>query len=299
MKYTHHIARSLLAIIMFAGFGINTALAQTEVVQENGKLLSINNIPIFTEQYGSQNWDIDFVRTTGLNVYGQSLIFTFDEEEDWVIVMKRVLEEINIANPTPQSASSAGSDIFYIGNEKTQENGNPIIGATGGENFAGIWDNCGPPGCVLGATLLSPSFIETYAVFREAGTGPPPEPEPEPEPEGPFLVDGSWVSSLVESQGFVFYFNDGLWLDQNYISMVVMWPGFVKWDMFWGPEDSPGSALLVPWFSTSDMKARWIQDGNEGTLVVESCTRDCPFEEGTVAPFLKWFGDGINPGGSN
>ena len=91
---------------------------------------------------------------------------------------------------------------------------------------------------------------------------------------------------------------DGLLLDDNYIAMVVMWPNSSKWDLFWGIEDEPGSALLELWVGTSNMKARWTQDGAEGILDVESCSVDCPFPEGTVAPFIKWFGDGLNPGGT-
>ena len=223
IRVTKHFASKFLAFIIFTGIAVNSALAQTEVVQDNGKLLRILNIQIVSDQQGTDTDDIEFVNATGYDVYGQSLNFSFTSEEDAVVVMNQVMDAINAANPTPSSASSAGTDIFYIGNTEDRNSG--FIGATGGVYFSGIWDNCAPPNCVVGVAALNPSSKFTYAVFRPAGSLPP---EPAPEPEGPALVDGQWVTSLVSKQGFVYFSTDGFYRDQNYISMIVMWPNNSK-----------------------------------------------------------------------
>ena len=282
---------ALTAILMVPWTSLQAQ--QGVVEQENGNVIRISNFQVTTDLTGTQTYDVEFQYITGFEAYGQHLIFTFLGEEDAAIALNQVMERLNAENPRPTGASSAGRDQFFIGAE--EDNQTHFIGAVGAQNFAGIWDQCDRD-CVAGVRPLNPTDRFVYAVFRPADTQPPPPPEPEP--DAPPLVDGQWVTSLVESQGFVFFFTDGLVRDQNYISMIVMWPNNSKWDLFWGPEDSPGSALLEPWLSTSDMKARWIQNGADGTLMVESCTRDCPLEDGTVAPFLKWFGDGLNPGGS-
>ena len=81
-----------------------------------------------------------------------------------------------------------------------------------------------------------------------------------PDPGGPIAVDGQWVTSLVENQGFLFAMTDGLLLDDNYIAMVVMWPNSSKWDLFWGIEDEPGSALLELWVGEVEGRAQVVED---------------------------------------
>ena len=260
-------------------------LAQSQVVQVNGNALAILNLNFADETEDPINVDVYFVNDTAYTVYGQSLNFPFDPT-DAGLILSTIVERLNDENPTPSSASAASTPQIFIAAEENRESG--LIEAWGSDySPSGLaWFPC-EINCSGGIALLNPGNKFTYAVVRPAGSPPPVA-----------FVDGQWVTSLVESQGFVFFFTDGLVRDQNYISMIVMWPNNSKWDLFWGPEEGPGTALLEPWLSTSDMRARWVQEGAEGTLTVESCTRDCPLEDGTVAPFIKWFGDGLNPGGS-
>ena len=89
----------------------------------------------------------------------------------------------------------------------------------------------------------------------------------------------------------------GLVAGESSLGLVILWPDLTFWDMFYGPVIVPGTAILEPLLTRSDMRAQWTQSGNNGTLTVLSCTMNCPLNAGEDVPMVKIYGDNVDPQG--
>lgn len=132
-----------------------------------------------------------------------------------------------------------------------------------------------------------PTDAQIYAKFLPPGTL---DPLPGGEP------DGLWYAP--SKPGWSYVFIEGLVAGESYLGLVILRPNFTVWDMFYGPVTVQGTAILEPYLTTSDMRAQWTQSGNNGTLTVLSCTTNCPLNAGEDVPFVKAFGDNVDPLGN-
>jgi hypothetical protein len=169
-RYFCQVLGSIVAAgpVMFC-FLLSTNAAQAaEVILQGNNVIRIENLEVFDDQGGPMLYDVDFLFDTGLNVYGANLEFDFHQEEQAFNALEQVMDALNANNPTPVGAGPNGTDQFFIGVE--QDDG--FIAAVGGENFAGLWDQCDRD-CVVGTAVLAQSRAFTYADFKEAGSNPP------------------------------------------------------------------------------------------------------------------------------
>jgi hypothetical protein len=115
-------------------------------------------------------YHVDFINGTGLDIYGSEDNFDFPTEENAIAIVQ-VSNALNLNNPVPTGASSAGTQQYYI----------PAIeyfglwASFGGEFFQSVggWDGC-ETDCLAGTGVLQPSDTITYAKFTLAGPPIPP-----------------------------------------------------------------------------------------------------------------------------
>jgi len=186
--------------------GASTAqAANTGVILDgNNNVTRIENLELnFDRDEFDGLYDVDFINGTGLNIYGSEDNFDFPPEENAIAIIQ-VNNALNLNNPVPTGASSAGTNQFFI----------PAIeyfglwAAFGGQfsQLVGGWDAC-ESDCLSGISVLRPSDVLTYAKFTLADGEPPP-------PSGVDLTGdvqdqgGTSLCSLVLASGqFVFSCN--------------------------------------------------------------------------------------------
>jgi hypothetical protein len=153
---------TLLASALTLCFG--SAQAQ-EVCLDGNTATGIDDLEVFTDQGGTQVFDVVFRLATGFNTYGQNLDgFPFEggnaEEDAFATILA-----INNALDTT-SANSAGvsnRDIYYIGVEEEQQGSAGAIAAVGGEYIASAaWEAC-QTDCLAGTTILEADQQHVYA----------------------------------------------------------------------------------------------------------------------------------------
>jgi hypothetical protein len=116
-------------------------------------------------------YDVEFTNSTGLNIYGSvEGPFDFPPEENAIAIIQ-LSNALNLNNPVPTGASSAGTQRYHI----------PAIeyfglwAAFGGEYFQSVggWDAC-ETDCLSGIEVVQPDATLTYAKFTRSGDLPPP-----------------------------------------------------------------------------------------------------------------------------
>ena len=167
---------TIVAVIMSLLLGARAAQAdQTDpcpgapceiVTDDNGNVIQILELPV-TDQFGDVTvYNVDFMETTAVDLYGPGLDFDFFDADDAGLGMITVFEILNLANPVPPGAGRGGSDQFFIGGDDQDLD---LIGAWGAEIFSGVWELCDPdsPGveCILGVAALPQDELFTYAHF--------------------------------------------------------------------------------------------------------------------------------------
>jgi hypothetical protein len=145
-------------------FTVDTSSAPSVELDENGNVTRIENLPVVDETTGDTiTYNVRFVYDTANNVYGSDLNFPFtppEDDETIFLALEAVTDVLNAEDPIPPGASSQGTDQFFIGYE---EDG-PVV-AVGGENIAGVWDQC-ETDCIAGVALLNAySDLVTWADF--------------------------------------------------------------------------------------------------------------------------------------
>jgi len=146
---------------------VGAAHAET-VILDGNKVIRIENLEVFDDQGGPKMYDVDFVFKPANQVYGSNYNFDFTNEEDAFSALESVMNALNSNNPRPASAGPNGTDQFFIGAE--YDDG--FVAAVGGENFAGLWDQCDTK-CAVGTAVLKGSEAFTYAKFSPADGEPP------------------------------------------------------------------------------------------------------------------------------
>jgi hypothetical protein len=157
--------RNIVNSLLLAGLllGSNVASAATVNIDGSGNVLSITNL-FFAFDQNSGFYDVNFVRDTASNLYGENLNnLPFDLNEEAVVALAQVRAELNVTNPVPPGASTDGTEFFWIGVDEE----NDLLAAIGAEFFTGLpdeWNNC-ETGCAAGGRPLNPLAVETYATF--------------------------------------------------------------------------------------------------------------------------------------
>ena len=148
--------------------GANTAQAAT-VFLEGSKVIRIENLEVFDDTGGPEVYDVDFVYSSANNVYGSQSNIDFSQEEDAIFALRAIMNALNINNPRPTTAGSAGTKQFHIGIELDDG----FMATVGGESFTTVgWDEC-VTDCFLGTAVKKASALVTYADFKPAGSNPP------------------------------------------------------------------------------------------------------------------------------
>jgi hypothetical protein len=168
------LSNTLRPTLALCALGISLLLAVStaqaaEVILEGNNVIRIEDLVVFEDQGGPTTYDVHFVYAAATSVYGSGLDFDFNQEEDAFNALKQVMDALNANSPRPVGAGPNGTDQFFIGAE--EDDG--LVAAVGGENFAGLWDNCDID-CLAGTKILARNTPYTYADFRPAGSNPPP-----------------------------------------------------------------------------------------------------------------------------
>jgi hypothetical protein len=167
----HKLGSALGAGALLISLLLGVSMAQAaDVILDGNNVIRIENLEVFDDQGGPTVYDVQFVFNTARNVYGSNLDFPFGQEEQAFNALEQVTDALNANNPTPVGAGPNGTDQFFIGVE--EDDG--FIAAVGGENIAGIWDQC-KIDCLVGTAVIKADKSVTYAKFSpDGGGGPPP-----------------------------------------------------------------------------------------------------------------------------
>ena len=165
------LAAGFIAVSLLLGAGMAQA---TEVILEGNRVIRIENLEVFDDQGGPTVYDVDFVYDRGVDVYGSNFNFDFTQEEDALSALIAVNNALNARSPRPTGAGPNGTQQYFIGVEVEREG---FIAAVGGENIAGIWEQC-QLDCLAGTSVLKSTESATYADFSPAGSEPPPSSGP-------------------------------------------------------------------------------------------------------------------------
>ena len=214
MKKLSALAAGSMTIALLLG----TSLVQAEEVCVDGDtVIGIKGLDTLTETYGQKTIDVDFIKATGYQIYGQSLVFPWDEvhsEDDPASVLISINNALTAANPVPDFAGEAGENIYYIGSEAETQGPAALIGAFGGENVTGeLWKRCEEESgneCAVGVAVLKADDRFVYADLKTAqtgancaGGGPPDETDP---PTGSYTIvpciTGSWYLDARDGEGY-------------------------------------------------------------------------------------------------
>lgn len=167
------------AVLLICALVASPSLATQVILDEDDRsVLQILDlaIPTFTELY-----NVEFVFTTAVLLYGEDLLFDLDEE-DAALALIAINDALNEDNP----ATRAGPEStlpYAIAVDLTNEGPLAVLGGKyyplGQQDGLGnvdpmTWDACRTPNCAPGgASLLDPNEYVTYASFTvvpEPGT---------------------------------------------------------------------------------------------------------------------------------
>jgi hypothetical protein len=154
---------SLVITLLLSG---NAAQAAVLIYQGNS-VIAIRNLEVYGSEGGPELYDIDFLYDSGRAVYGPEGDTDFPEEADARLALESVLVALNLVLPSPVAAGPEHQDRFYMGAFLS----NGVMTSIGGENFAGLWDNC-ESDCIAGAALIANTAPVTWAKFKPSDESP-------------------------------------------------------------------------------------------------------------------------------
>lgn len=161
------------AVAMSLLLGTSTTQAADVELDGNGNVLRVTDLALDLDSDELDGlYDVEFINAAGINIYGSvEGPFDFPPEENGIAIIQ-LNNALNLNNPTPTGASSAGTPRYYI----------PAIeyfglwAAFGGEYFSSVggWDAC-ETDCLSGIEVVRPDQVVTYARFTPSdGSQPPP-----------------------------------------------------------------------------------------------------------------------------
>ena len=159
MKQIKNLAAGAITIGLLLGASSAQAATTFELDGENN-VIRINNLELNLDDDALDGlYNVEFINDTGLNVYGTvDGPFDFPLAEDAVTVAIQLNTALNLNNPVPTGASSAGSSEFFIP-------GIEYFGFWAGFGSedplqSGLWDGS--------LAVLNPDEISTFASFTPA-----------------------------------------------------------------------------------------------------------------------------------
>ena len=187
MKFKRTVLLAMFVVALGLLLGANAAPAATVICEndpapcaEGESVIRIENLPVVNESTAeTEFYNVDFLYDTGTSVYGSDLVTDFpppDGDETILLALEAVTEALNLVDPTPSAAGPKGTNQFFIGYK--EEAG--LLVALGGENIAGVWNQCDATEsldgvkCLLGVAILSPGDTFTYADFTLVSVPPDP-----------------------------------------------------------------------------------------------------------------------------
>ncbi|MGI9240433.1 MAG: hypothetical protein ACR2RV_06500 [Verrucomicrobiales bacterium] len=176
----------VLGAITAIAFGLSSASAYT-VILDGTTVIRIENLLVPDDRGELSLYDVEFVETTGLLLYGDPADFDLDNE-DASPGMAAILEVLNAQVPIPLAAGPGDATSFFIG----ADTDNDTIIAVGGEFSDNDWGLC-EEGCVSGVTPKLPGVVRTWAKFLPAAGGPDDELTIDITLSGPDEVTVSWT----------------------------------------------------------------------------------------------------------
>ena len=161
------------AVAMGLFLGASTAQATT-VILEGNSVVRIEDLSV-TNQFGDVTvYDVDFLTTTALSLYGAGLVPQL-QDEDAMLARISVTDALNTNTPIPTAAGPDNTDQFFIGAFKEET----TMVAVGGEfesRNPDEWDWCRVDCLPFGVKVMLPEDVATYADFTVSGTSPIPVP---------------------------------------------------------------------------------------------------------------------------
>jgi hypothetical protein len=179
--------RILLAAALFMVF--SPAIAQV-CLDIDGTATGIRDLEVFTEEFGLIDIDVDFIYTTGWEIYGLDLDnMPFDpiSSEDDVLAVELAINNELDGPPVTLNVGRVDGKDYYIGLEEEED---VVVLALGSANNSGLsWELCADINdCLAGARVLPAGDLFVYADLGLAsglacGTDAPPPDWPPPTPE--------------------------------------------------------------------------------------------------------------------
>jgi hypothetical protein len=181
MKTRKLIVIAALVCLLLGASDIATA---AEVILEGDNVIRIENLSVTNQLEEVIVYNVDFVFSSGIEVYGENFLFDFTQEEDASLARQAVKDALNANVPTPTAAGHSGTDLFFIGVEYDDSSAIPVVAALGAEHLPpGQWDNCDTDCGPFGTAVLQFDENFTYADFTVVGTGNLP---PTADADGPY-----------------------------------------------------------------------------------------------------------------
>lgn len=256
MKKFSALATGSMAFALLLG----TSLAQAEEVCLDGDdiAIGIRGLDVITEQYGQIPVDVDFIYTTGFEIYGSNLdnlpFGAATGEDDSYSVMTSINQTLTAINPVPDFVGRSGSNAYNIGVEEEEGAGKGALATWMGANNTGEkWAPCErefTDGCVaIGAAIVPAADLVVYAHLTKAngngcGNAPPNE---FPITPG---ISGSWYDSTRNGEGFVFEVV-GSELDPDFLVYFYTYDNSENLMWVSGVGEIEGSTSIVEMFITS------------------------------------------------
>jgi hypothetical protein len=249
---------SALTTSMAIGLLLGTSMAQAANVCWDGDIVSgIKGLDVFTESYDQISIDVDFVKTTGFEIYGSDLEnLPFEEffaEEDAALTMIAINNAINEVNPVPDFVEFSGEKNYYIGAEEDTEGSAGGIAAIGGENLTGEeWRPCDEDSlerCIGSVAILPAADHFIYADLTPAdgtqcGNAPPAS-----FPITPGIT-GTWYDETHSGEGFLFEIV-GQELDPQFLAYFYTYDDSGNQMWLTGVGEIDGGTAIVPMEVTS------------------------------------------------
>ena len=197
------------------GLMLATSVAQAEeLVCTNGATVTgIKGLEVLTVEFDAITIDVDFIWTTGFNIYGSDLdnlpFNGLDSEDDAAAVYITINQTLNAQPTIPDFAAVDGKNFYYIGVEVETES---TFGATAGwlgANYIGEWGPCEfqlTDNCVaIGSAIVPAADYFVYADLKPAVSGATCDGSAPPE-ESDFTITpgitGSWYLEARDGEGY-------------------------------------------------------------------------------------------------
>ena len=211
------IAAGSMAIALLLG----TNLAQAEelvcLASDGVTVTGIRGLEVPRDNFDTIFVDVDFVWTTGFNIYGPNLdnlpFMDANAEDDTFFVYSAINQTLTDQSIIPIYAGQSGKNYYYIGAEREQES---VGGATAGWSGAKYdpaeeekWEPCEfqrTDNCVaLGSAIVAAGDYFNYADLTRAVSGATCDGGPPPAGSDFTItagITGSWFDRTREGEGF-------------------------------------------------------------------------------------------------